>query len=287
MGLTAADLDHFAEHGYVHLRQAFPRETAQEWAAECWERLAIDPVDRATWHTDRIHMGSTKSVPVEEFAPEVWTAMTQLLGGADRVQPSRWSDHFIVNLGEGADLPWTPPGPEAKGWHKDGDFFRHFLDSPEQGLLVFVLWTDVVHQGGPTYVATDSVPVMARYLADRPEGVLPGGFDFAARIRECSRFVEATGEAGDVYLLHPFTLHAVSQNILRVPRIITNPPVSLREPMRFDGEDPSPVERAVLQALGTDRLDFRPTGERERIVPERVKRQQAQDEELAARRAAR
>ena len=209
------------------------------------------------------------------------------------MQPCQWSDAFIVNLGIRADEPWQPAGPAIPNWHKDGDFFRHFLDSPEQGLLVFVNWTDVVHHGGPTYISTDSVPVITQHLADHPEGVLPKDFDFRALIAQCEEFEEATAEAGDVYLLHPYLLHAASQNPLRLIRIITNPPVALNEPMRFDREDPadhSPVERAVLAALGVDRYEFRPTADREAVVPERVKRQERmRQEELerAAKMAAR
>jgi hypothetical protein len=73
---------------------------------------------------------------------------------------------------------------------------------------------------------------------------------------------------GDVYLLHPFVLHAKSQNIPRRPRIITNSTLFLAEPMRFNRpnlDDHSPVERAVLRALGVDRYDFAATGPRERV----------------------
>jgi hypothetical protein len=100
-----------------------------------------------------------------------------------------------------------------------------------------------------------------------------------------------TGEAGDVVLLHPYTLHATSQNVLGVPRIITNPPLALREPMNFhraDVDDFSLVERAVLRGLGVDRLDFAPAAPRENVVPERVRRQRAraaaEDARLAAAR---
>ena len=92
-------------------------------------------------------------------------------------------------------------------------------------------------------------------------------------IGRCGDFVEAIGEVGDVYLLHPFILHAKAQNVLRVPRYITNPPVNLVEPMRFDRPDPadfSLVERAVLRGLGVDRYSFTAQGPREQVVPERV-----------------
>lgn len=284
--LSDNDVDHFLRKGYVKLEGAFPREVADQWSRDCFERLGYRMDDRSTWAEARIHMGGSNFVQVKEFAPRVYDAMCDLLGGEERIgQPVRWSDHFIVNLGIRADEPWEPAGPSTPGWHKDGDFFRHFLDSPEQGLLVFVNWTDVVHQGGPTYVATDSVPVVAKFLAEHPEGVLPNEFDFKGLVSQCREFEEATGKAGDVFLLHPYVLHAASQNPLRLIRIITNPPVHLNEPMRFDRPDGdySPVERAVLRGLGVDRYDFRPKSPRERVVPERVKRQEQMMREEAER----
>ncbi len=171
------------------------------------------------------------------------------------------------------------------GWHKDGDFFRHFLDSPEQGLLVIVVWSDIEPRGGGTFIACDSVPVLARFLAERPEGVLPGGFDFQERIKECRDFEEITGRAGDVVLLHPFVLHTVSQNHNGTARMITNPPVHLKAPMNFQraDKDYSPVERSILRALEVESLDFAPQNPRERIVPERVRLQAKMKEEEQAR----
>src|SRR5580700_2898309 len=187
--LSDADVEQFLQKGYVKLSGAFPREVAEEWSATCFRRLGYDPNDKPTWAEQRIHIGGSEYVEVQEFAPSVFDAMCDLLGGETRIaHPIRWSDHFIVNLGLRADESWQPASPSTPGWHKDGDFFRHFLDSPEQGLLVFVNWTDVVHHGGPTYVATDSVPVVARFLADHPEGVLPNGFDFKGLVGQCKQF---------------------------------------------------------------------------------------------------
>jgi hypothetical protein len=276
--LTQSDIDQFLIKGYIKIENAFPREVAEEWTRNCFRRLGYDMEDKSTWAERRIHMGGDVYVDVKDFAPRVYDSICDLLGGEERVgQPVRWSDHFIANLGVGSEDPWMPAGPNTPGWHKDGDFFRHFLDSPEQGLLVFVNWTDVVHKGGPTYIATDSVPVVAEFLADRPEGVLPNEFNFKELVGRCQEFEEATGNAGDVFLLHPYMLHAASQNPLRAIRVITNPPVHLNEPMRFSRPDGaySPVELAVLRALGVESYDFKPAHERERVVPERVKRQMA------------
>ncbi|HEY6737322.1 MAG TPA: hypothetical protein VI076_00585 [Actinopolymorphaceae bacterium] len=288
--LTEDQAESFLENGFVVIRECFTREAAAELTDSIFTRLGYDPQDCSTWAEPSIHMPSHRIFDVRDFAPKAWDAACDLLGGEERIAlPYRWGDGFIVNLWEGADKPWIPPGPEAKGWHKDGDFFRHFLDSPEQGLLTLVLWSDVRHQGGATFVAADSVGPVARFLAERPEGVLPGEFDVPSLIGQCERFVEATGQVGDVYLLHPYVLHAKAQNRLRIPRYITNPPVHLKEPMNFDREDPadfSLVERAVLRGLGVERFPFRPTRERERVVPERVRRQERMKAEEAARLAA-
>jgi hypothetical protein len=230
-------------------------------------------------------MPALNHVPVREFSPRAFEAICQLVGGIERIEEPRWSDGFICNFGIGADRPWEAPSADVKGWHKDGDFFRHFLDSPEQALLVIVVWTDIEPRGGGTFIACDSVPVLARFLAERPEGVLPGGFGFQELIQECRDFVEITGRAGDVVLLHPFVLHTVSQNHNGTARMITNPPVHFKEPMNFhraDG-DYSPIERSILQALQVEQLDFTPQNPRERIVPERVRRQAEMKEQELAR----
>jgi hypothetical protein len=259
------------------VHECFTREQAQPWVDAAWRRLGYDPQDPTTWAEPRVHMPSVERVDVEAFAPKAWRAACELLGGEDRiVRPYTWGNGLIANFTLGAGEEWRPPSASSPGWHKDGDFFRHFLDSPEQGLLTLVLWSDIEPRGGGTFVAADSVAPVARLLADRPEGILPDDIPYDALIARCHRFVEVTGRVGDVVLLHPYVLHAVSQNH-RTPRFITNPPIELEAPMDFNREDPadfSVVERAVLRALGLDRLDYRPTGERERVVPERVLREQ-------------
>jgi hypothetical protein len=285
--LTDEQIEHFLARGYVVLHECFTREAASSLTETTFTRLGYDPDDPATWREAVIHMPAHRHVDVKEFAPKVWGAVCDLLGGETRIQePYLWSDGFIVNLREGMERPWEPPSPQVKGWHKDGDFFRHFLDSPEQGLLTIVLWSDIQPRGGATLVAADSVPVVARFLAEHPEGVLPNAFDHQALIAQCHDFVEATGHVGDVYLLHPYVLHAKSQNLLGIPRLITNPPVHLRAPMQFnrpDAADYSPVELAILRGLGVERLEFQPSAPRERVVPARVARQQKMLAEEQAR----
>lgn len=284
--LSAEQVEQFLATGVVVVEGAFdPSTQPPGWVDRGWERLGVDPDDPATWTRPRVHLPTEQRVDAAQLAPRAHAAALQLLGhtGADpRVDlPWEWGDGFIANLGVGADRPFDPPSPQVPGWHKDGDFFRHFLDSPEQGLLTIVLWTDVLSTGGGTFVATDSVGAVARHLAEHPEGLLPTELQETPLISRCREFTEVTGKAGDVVLMHPFTLHATSQNVLRAQRLITNPPIALAEPMRFDRPSGgtgasagghSPVERAVLRGLGVDSYAFAPTAPREAVVPERLRR---------------
>jgi hypothetical protein len=289
--LSTADIDHFVAHGFVKMRSGLDPARMRRWVDESWARVGYDPADPATWKEQRIHLPVTECLSVQQYTPRVYAAVCQLMGGAERIPSNtQWGNGLIVNYGYRAEERWIPP-ERAAGWHKDGDFFLHFLDSPEQGLLTIMLFDRVESHGGATFLACDSVAHVARFLAEHPEGINPNGqgigFPFKRFIAQCSDFREAVGEAGDVYLIHPFMLHAASQNFSGRARFIINPPVRFLEPMRFDRgrfEDHCPVERAILRGLGVESFRFVPTSERQQLVPERIARQAKLLEEEKARR---
>jgi ectoine hydroxylase-related dioxygenase (phytanoyl-CoA dioxygenase family) len=68
----------------------------------------------------------------------------------------------------GADRPWDVP---RNGWHYDGIHFRHYVDSPDQGLLLLCLFSDIRHKGGGTFAVEGSHHLVARILKDHPEGL--------------------------------------------------------------------------------------------------------------------
>jgi hypothetical protein len=300
--LTPEQIAHFEQHGWLRIPGCFSREAAAKITANVWTRLGMSPTDKETWHTERINMPKHNHFPVSEFAPKAWDGICQLVGGADRITPSShdWGDGWIVNLGTKSGAGKKVTGNELKGWHVDGDFFVHYLDSPEQGLLIIPLFTDIIPGAGGTMLCPPAMGPVARHLFQHPEGVSPrmtpraenpkwepentlDWFNNLAASYPPEEFVEATGEAGDVYLLHPLMLHSASNNALRIPRIITNPPVSLREPFQFskDGKRPlSVVERTTLRVLGVDDLpEWKITAPREEVIPERVRIQQRMREE--------
>jgi hypothetical protein len=279
--LTAEQAQHFIEKGYVTVKGCLNRDLARKWTDEAYRRLGYDPQDRSTWAKEIVWMDRRNTAPISDISPRAWGALCDVCGGADRIDRRvmeiesqhfttinsiEWSDAFIVNFRRGADKPWTKPSIAAGGWHKDGSFFRHFLDSREQALLTIVYWSDVGHKGGGTFIAPDSIPHVARYLADHPEGVSNDRDTFGLLIEKCEQFVEVTGEVGDFIILHPYMLHASSNNHSPNVRFMTNPPVVLSEPMNFNrsnSDDFSLIELATLRALGVDRYDFHPTAPRE------------------------
>jgi hypothetical protein len=264
--LTAEQREQFLSEGFILIRGAFPREDAIAWVRDECLRLGFDLDKPETWTKEYVRIPTQRSEPLPTYAPQAWVAACDLLGGEERIGNIERAaiNLFAVNFRQGADRPYVPPAESKTGWHKDGWMFKHFLDSPDQGLLGIPLMTDVLPEGGGTFIAADSVGPMARYLAAHPEGIMPDEFDTKAILAECRDFREVTGEAGDFFLLHPFMLHAVSQNRLQRPRAICNNLYALKEPMNFHRPDGkySPVEAAVLRGLGVAHYDFEPAAPR-------------------------
>jgi hypothetical protein len=283
--LTDEHVQSFLDNGYLIVHDSLERDIAANWIDQAYQRLGYDKNDPSTWAKDIVWMDHKNQLPIREVAPKAWAAILDVVGGEDRLETDvmrlpesghfttinsfEWSDAFVANFYRGADKPWQPPSAQITGWHKDGSYFRHFVDSREQALLTIVLWSDMLHQGGATFIAPDSVRVIAKLLYEHPEGILARDFDFQSIIKQCSQFVELTGKAGDFVILHPYMLHASSQNVIRVPRFMSNPPIVLKEPMNLNRPDPkdfSLLERATLHYLGLERYDFKPAHPRESIL---------------------
>ncbi|OGE52840.1 hypothetical protein PENARI_c009G09495 [Penicillium arizonense] len=289
--LSQEQIDHFMRFGYVRVPDCFSKAKANEWAGDVWSRLGYSPTDKSTWANEMTWMGDTKEEAVKTFAPKAWAAICELLGGEDRVAPesASWNDALIVNLGSPESEGKWPNPADLPGWHVDGDFFTHFLDSPEQALLVIPLFSDIQDHAGGTMVCPDALKFIAQHLYNHPEGVtpymLPRGQQpdgnpmktsfYSDIVKQCSEFHQMTGKVGDVILLHPLMVHSVSVNSLRHPRVITNPPAQLKQPFNFDRNDPSKyslVEKKTLSLFGKERLaGWKIKGQREFVTPERLK----------------
>ncbi|NKB66421.1 MAG: hypothetical protein GKR89_05130 [Candidatus Latescibacteria bacterium] len=258
----------FTTNYLIHLRGALPPELCRDWVEEYFTRTGIDETDPATYPDEpNGFTKGTRRIAFAEAAPQAWEVICELLGGEDKIDERTRSvgNGFNLNANRGADRPWCGPGADSPGWHKDGWFFRHFLDSPEQALLCLVIWRDIQPHSGGTFFAPDSVPLICRELLAHPEG-LPHNHSWGRLIEQCRDFRELSAGTGDIIILHPFMLHAGSQNPSGRFRFMNNSVISLREPMQFNRIDGAytALEASILGALQVDSLDFDITRERKR-----------------------
>ncbi|MDA0990134.1 MAG: phytanoyl-CoA dioxygenase family protein [Verrucomicrobia bacterium] len=246
----------FIEDGYLHLPGAFAAETAAAICDRIWQRLAsvhaVNVTAPQTWTKPVVHLQET--LTGQPFT-DVWTP--RLRAGANQLIGHR-SATFSDSLGwwpvsfPGFDSPpWQPP---ETGWHVDGQQFHHHPTSPDQALLTLLIHTRIEPGDGGTAIVPGSHKVVAHILANAE----PEGLDVHELARRAvaavprDRVVEAIGQPGDAYLMHPFMLHARSVNTGSRVRVICNPCIVLHHPMVLDPDAPgerTPVERATMLAL--------------------------------------
>ncbi|GAA1366893.1 phytanoyl-CoA dioxygenase family protein [Streptomyces beijiangensis] len=258
--LTADEIERFVTDGFVRLPGAFPRSVAEECRAFLWRETGLDPDDPATWQHPVIRLSGYATEPFQRAAttPRLHQAMDQLVG-AGRWAPRAGLGTFPIRFPH-------PDDPGDAGWHLDAGFSPDGetgtwinLRSRGRALLMLFLFSDIDADHGPTRIKVGShldVPAFLEPAGER--GVefftLCRSMDAAGELDSPERPVAlATGRAGDVYLCHPFLIHAAQPNRGTVPRFIAQPPLLPTGLLDLDRQDGaySPVERAVRLGLGT------------------------------------
>ncbi|MFJ3955840.1 phytanoyl-CoA dioxygenase family protein [Streptomyces libani] len=168
------------------------------------------------------------------------------------------------------------PGGEpavVDGWHIDASFpgedleagstdymrWRANVESRDCALRMFFLFSDVGEGDAPTRIRVGSHLDAARVL--EPEGET--GLDARELARRAAAatghrpLAYATGKAGDVYLCHPFLVHAGQPHRGTSPRFLGQPKLAPAQPLRLAREDGaySPVEIAIRRGLGQRQTD--------------------------------
>jgi Phytanoyl-CoA dioxygenase (PhyH) len=254
--LSAAEITSFIRDGFIRLDHAFSKQTAEEARAILWRATGCDPDDPSTWTRPVIRLDQFGQPPFREAAntPVLHRAFDQLVGHG------RW-----LPLGTLGTFPIRFPSSVAAGddgWHIDVSFGHETPDFMEwranvmsrgRALLMLFLFSDIEHDDAPTRIRVGSHLDIARQLAPAGEAGLSlrelaaDGFAASADRAE----VCAVGEAGTVYLCHPFLVHAAQPHRGRNPRFLAQPPLLPREPIHLDrtNGDYSPVEQAILNAV--------------------------------------
>jgi hypothetical protein len=265
--LSDREVDQFVQDGFIHLQEVVPPDIVAQGLNVIWGDLKQDPSDPGTWSDAVIRLLPSDARPFRSAfeSPRLHGAFDRLVG------VGRWQDRPDLGLFV-ARFP-SPVDPDDTGWHIDSsyppdegaglasegfDFGRWRINVFSRGraLLMLFLYSDVGPDDAPTRVRIGSHLDVPPILLPAGAGGM-NGTDASILAAEASRSrptALATGRAGDVYLCHPFLVHAAQPSRGRVPRLMAQPPLDSAEPLVIDRphNDYSPVETCVRLALQRD-----------------------------------
>jgi hypothetical protein len=251
MALTADDIEGFVRDGYVRVAGAFSPELAEQCAAELWTASGLDRDDASTWTSPvvRIEVMTTPAFVAAANTPELLSAFDQLVGQGKWL-PRKGLGTFPLRFPH-------PLEPDDAGWHLEASFAgpdglpRLSLRSHHRALLMLFLFSEVGPDDAPTRIRVGSHLLAPAVLA-------PYGDDGAPWLSVCEQVVpasehlpvvSASGSPGDVFLCHPFLIHAAQPHRGQTPRFMAQPPLYAKAPLDLESANPSPVARAVLGGL--------------------------------------
>lgn len=253
-GPTAADVERFVADGVLAVPGAVPRDLAERCRDPVLADAGIDPADRATWTRPVVRIVDRHTGAVAEAAhsPRLLAATDALLGAG------RWVTYagmgsFVVRVPH-------PDDPGDDGWHVDAslppdddptstDYLRWGVNARSDGraVLWLMLFSEVGPDDAPTRIRLGSHRRLAAALAPTGDAStspypLPPLDDLPIAL--------ATGAPGDVYLCHPFLVHAAQRHRGTVPRVLAQPGrpwVGRPDPGRPAAER-NAVEEAIARA---------------------------------------
>jgi hypothetical protein len=249
------DVDAFIRDGYVAMRGAVDPATVAACRELIWaamERRGVRRDDRSAWPV-LLEMDDVVGEPFAAAgsAPALVDAYDELIG------PGRWSSP--VHVGEALVVRFPAPDDERAnaGYHIEGSYdgprpgeYWVNVRSRARGLLALFLFTDVGPDDAPTRLMCGSHLYPPEFLAPYGEAGTKADAEFWRPSILCRPVAHATGQAGDVFLCHPFIVHTATwPHRGSGPRMLAQPAIHVRDGFDLDGSDPSPVARAIVAGL--------------------------------------
>ncbi len=243
----------FLEEGFVRLERAFPRALADECREILWRDTGCHPRDPATWTQPVIRLGDHAEAPFLQAAntPRLHAVFDQIVG------PGRWTPR--TSLGTFPIRFPSPQDPGDAGWHADASYegedgsLRLNVTSHGRALLMLFLFSVVGIDDAPTRIRVGSHLDVPRLLEPAGDAGLTF-LELAEKLDITARrpVALAIGEPGDVYICHPFLVHAAQPHRGSAPRFMAQPPLYPAQPLKLHREDGSysPVEIAIRLGLG-------------------------------------
>ncbi|HEX3932285.1 MAG TPA: phytanoyl-CoA dioxygenase family protein [Nocardioides sp.] len=254
--LSDTEIEYFVRDGFVLIEGGVPTALAEECAELLW--AAIDPVrdDPKTWRNPVEWVGGLTDEAFTAAAnqPALTEAFDQLVG-AGRWRPRRGMGSFPIRFPHAVE-------PDDAGWHIEGSYesprgpgYWTNVRSRDRVLLMLFLFSEVDEAQAPTRIRVGSHHDVPRVLAPYGEAGA-SAFTIGPLVDRASverPTVLATGAPGDVYLCHPFLVHAAQPHHGGRPRLLGQPPLAPAEQLRLDRGDGdySIVEATIRTALAS------------------------------------
>lgn len=230
------NLDAFISDGFAKVEQAAPRSVADAARNMLWQQLGLSPDEPEGWSAPvRWASDLTGHGPFGELARS--TALAAALDqicGVGRWQPRGSLGNIPVRF------PVSPPGDD-RGWHIDANTPQAdgswAVTGRPHTVLVLTLLSDVGQGDAPTRIRVGSHRDVARVLGPDPLELAEMGrlVDDASAERPVAH---ATGQPGDMYVVHPFTAHAADEHRGATPRFMAQGPVVLSSPLTPASSNP-------------------------------------------------
>ncbi len=256
----------FLERGWVRLPGGIPRSRVDHWIHVALQRInerpsrwikepdqrdlrRLDLDDPSTWPAGRLTFVGDRVTPFRAYSSAVARAVDTLVGGTERLARPGFSNSVVFERGK--HDPAEALNPAGVHWHMDEPSARMRFQDLRLNLLALVLLSDVDHAACGTAFVQGSAQEIARRVAGAG-GVLDvtaaGGLprETAQALGTCANTI---GRRGDVFLLHPWTLHGAAGELKGRMRLLANPNILGRHAPYRPGEPRSPVERLIHEAL--------------------------------------
>jgi hypothetical protein len=254
--LSNYDIENFINKGFVKINSAFPKEVADDCRNILWKATQCDPNNPATWTEPVIRIGELALEPFREAANTtvLHNAFDQLAGKGNWL-PRQTLGSFPIRFP-------TKECATDTGWHVDASFpgdvaddylkWRININSKGRALLMLFLFSDVSDLDAPTIIREGSHLDVAKLLEPAGEK----GLSFMGLAEQLEglpkrKEVFATGEAGTVYLCHPFIAHAAQDHRGTTPKFMAQPPLLTRNDfdIKRPEEELCPVELAIVKGI--------------------------------------
>jgi hypothetical protein len=250
-------VERFLEDGFVRIEGAFPPRVAEDCERLLWKETGYDPHDPATWAEPVRWVSGMAQGPFAAAAnsPALHEAFDLLLG-EDRWEPRYSLGSFPLRFPHEEE-------PDDAGWHIEGSYLPegeswYFtnLRSKGRALLMLFLFSEVGPRDAPTRIRVGSHLDVPPLLEPYGEAGV-SGLDIAPKLVEASAhrpLAYATGRPGDVFLCHPFLVHAAQPHHGARPRFMAQPPLHPAVPFELDRPDGdySAVEFAIRRGLARE-----------------------------------